>query len=131
MKQKITPLLMFEGTAEAAMNLYVSLFDDASIGTIVRYGKDGPGAERSVMFALMSIAGQQFMCLDSAVRHAFTFTPSLSLYVDCATDEEITRLAERLGEGGSFLMPLGSHPFARKFAWLTDRFGVSGLLSLQ
>jgi uncharacterized glyoxalase superfamily protein PhnB len=37
---------------------------------------------------------------------------------------------ERLSTGGQMLMPLSSYPFSERYAWFTDRFGVSWQLSL-
>ena len=60
----------------------------------------------------------------------FTFTPSISLFVECESDAEIERLAGALGEGGQFMMPLGDYGFSRRFAWVSDRFGVSWQINL-
>ena len=82
------------------------------------------------MHATFSLNEQEFMCIDSYVEHAFTFTPSMSLYVNCETEAEINRLFERLSQGGQVLMPLDHYPFSQKFAWVSDRFGVSWQLNL-
>ncbi|MEV4225168.1 VOC family protein [Nonomuraea sp. NPDC049725] len=130
MSQKITTFLMFEGKAEEAMTFYVSLFDDAEIVAVTRYGPGGPGAEGSVLHATFRLAGQEYMAIDSAVRHEFTFTPSMSLYVQCESADEIERLYAALSEGGAALMPLGDHGFSKRFGWVNDRFGVSWQLNL-
>ncbi|MEU6772237.1 VOC family protein [Streptomyces sp. NPDC046759] len=129
-QQKITTFLMFEGTAEEAMTFYVSLFDDAEVISVSRYGADGPGAEGSVQHASFSLAGQRFMCIDSPAKHDFTFTPAVSLFVQCESEPEIDRLYAALGEQGTQLMPLGNYGFSPKFAWINDRFGVSWQLNL-
>ena len=121
----ITPFLMFEGAAEAAMNFYASLFPDATIDNITRFGPGGPGREGSVMQATMSLKGQKLFFFDSPVKHAFTFTPSISLMVDCDSASEVGRLFTALSDQGKTLMPLDAYPFARRFAWVNDRFGVS------
>lgn len=128
--QNVTPFLMFEGNAEEAMNTYTSLFEDSSITSITRYGPDGPGAEGSVIQATFTLKGQSFMCIDSHVKHAFTFTPSFSIFVNCDTEEELQRLYDSLSAGGKVLMPLGSYGFSRKFGWLNDVFGVSWQINL-
>ena len=128
--QKITTFLMFEGTGEEAMTFYTSLFDDAEVISITRYGADEPGEEGTVQHATFSLAGQQFMCIDSAIRHDFSFTPAISLYVQCQNEAEIDRLYAALAEQGSELMPLGSYGFSAKFGWVNDRFGVSWQLNL-
>jgi predicted 3-demethylubiquinone-9 3-methyltransferase (glyoxalase superfamily) len=121
----VTPFLMFEGAAEAAMNFYLSLFPGAAIDSIARFGAGGPGCEGSVMQATMSLKGQKLFFFDSPVKHAFTFTPSISLMVDCDSAAEVDRLFAALSEQGQTLMPLDAYPFARRFAWINDRFGVS------
>ncbi len=129
--KSVTPFLMFEGNAEAAMTLYVSVFPGAAILEIVRFGAGEPGAEGSVKGASVSIAGQTVRFFDSPVKHAFTFTPASSLFVECDSEEEIDRVAAALGEGGAVLMPLADYGFSRRFTWLNDRFGVSWQLNLQ
>ncbi|MFE8946332.1 VOC family protein [Streptomyces sp. NPDC003233] len=128
--QKITTFLMFEGVAEEAMTFYTSLFDDAEVVNVTRYGADGTGKEGSVQHATFSLAGQQFMCIDSPAHHDFTFTPAISLFVQCEDEAEIDRLHAALTEQGTELMPLGNYGFSAKFTWLNDRFGVSWQLNL-
>ncbi|WP_329586599.1 VOC family protein [Kitasatospora sp. NBC_01250] len=128
--QKITTFLMFEGCAEEAMTLYTSLFDDAEIISLTRYGADGPGPAGKVYQAAFSLAGQRFICIDSPVRHEFGFTPAVSLYVQCEDEAEIDRLHAALAERGTELMPLGSYGFSARFGWVNDRFGVSWQLNL-
>ena len=130
-KTTVSPFLMFEGRAEQAMNFYISLFADGAITSIVRYGPQGPGAEGTVMRASFTIAGQIILCIDSAMKHDFGFTPSFSLFVTCETEEQIRELAAALAEGGAELMPLNNYGFSRQFAWVNDRFGVSWQLILN
>jgi predicted 3-demethylubiquinone-9 3-methyltransferase (glyoxalase superfamily) len=128
--QKITTFLMFEGDAEKAMDFYLSLFEDASVVDVSRYGAEGPGPEGSVQHATFTLAGQQFMCIDSYVKHGFTFTPAISLYVQCESAAELERLYAALAEQGTELMPLGEYGFSTRFGWVNDRFGVSWQLNL-
>ncbi|MYV80128.1 VOC family protein [Streptomyces sp. SID1046] len=130
--QKITTFLMFEGRAEEAMTFYLSLFDDAEVLGISRYGADGAGGgeEGKVRHASFSLAGQTLMCIDSSVKHEFGFTPAVSLYVQCDSAAEIERLYGALAEQGTELMPLGSYGFSARFGWVNDRFGVSWQLNL-
>jgi predicted 3-demethylubiquinone-9 3-methyltransferase (glyoxalase superfamily) len=130
MIQKIKTFLMFDGRCEEAMIFYVSLFKGASVTSIRRYGAEGPGAEGSVAQATFTVNGQIFMCIDSPVKHEFTFTPAMSLFVDCEDEAEIDELFAKLSDGGQALMPLDAYPFSRKFGWLSDRFGVSWQLNL-
>ncbi|QFG00640.1 VOC family protein [Psychrobacillus glaciei] len=127
---KITPFLMFEGQAEAAINFYTSVFRDFKIIRLAHYGADGPGKEGEVSQAAFNINGQEFLCTDSFVQHAFTFTPSLSLFVECDSEEEIDEAYDKLLEGGQSLMPIDKYPFSKKFGWIQDKFGVSWQLNL-
>lgn len=130
MKAQIKTFLMFEGTAEDAMNFYVSLFEDARITSIIRYGPGEAGGEGTVMKAVFELAGREFMCIDSPVKHAFTFTPSISLFVDFESGAQLSETFSKLAEDGQILMPLGEYPFSRKFGWVADKFGVSWQLNL-
>lgn len=128
---KITTFLMFEGNAEAAMNFYMSLFADSKIVSIQRYGKEGPGPEGSVVHAIFALNGQEFMCIDSPAKHAFTFTPATSLFVTCDSAAEVDSLFAKLSEGGQVLMPLDTYPFAKRYGWCNDRFGMSWQISFS
>jgi predicted 3-demethylubiquinone-9 3-methyltransferase (glyoxalase superfamily) len=130
MPATIRPFLMFQGNAEEAMNFYIGLFPGGQVIDIVRYGPGGPGKEGSVLRASFSIGSQTILCIDGPIQHAFTFTPSFSLFVDCETEAEVRRLSAALAEGGSVLMPLGDYGFSRHFAWVSDRFGVSWQVNL-
>lgn len=123
---KVIPFLMFQdGKAEEVMNFYTSIVEDSEITSIVRYGANEAGKEGTVFQATFTLKGQEFMCIDSNVKHAFSFTPSFSIYVACNTEEEIDELYGKLKEGGHVLMPLGNYGFSKKFGWVNDRFGVS------
>ena len=131
MAKSISPFLMFQGgDAEAAINFYASLFAGASILSIERFGAEGPGNEGSVMTGVLNLNGQTILFLDSPVKHAFTFTPATSMFVECENAEEIDRLFAALSDGGQVLMPLDGYPFASRFGWVNDRFGVSWQLRL-
>lgn len=127
---KITPFLMFEGQAEEAINFYMSIFNDSEIIRLARYEAGEPGKEGEVSQAVFSINGQEFICTDTFVQHAFTFTPSISLFVECDSEEEINDAYTKLADGGELLMPLDSYPFSKKFGWVQDKFGVSWQLIL-
>lgn len=131
METKVRPFLMFEGRAEEALNFYVSLIPNSRVISIDHYGPGQPGPEGSVMKAVFAVAGQEMMCTDSFVKHAFTFTPATSFFVTCASESELKRLFSALSEGGGVLMPLDNYGFSRQFGWVNDRFGVSWQLNLE
>jgi predicted 3-demethylubiquinone-9 3-methyltransferase (glyoxalase superfamily) len=131
MAHKMTPFLMFEGAAEEAMRFYVALFPGSEVRRVERYGAGEPGAEGSVKRADFTVAGQEVICIDSPIKHNFTFTPSVSLFVECESEAELDRAFEQLSAGGAALMPPDNYGFSRKFAWINDRYGVSWQLNLQ
>ena len=124
-RQKVATCLMFDGQAEEAMNLYVSLFKDSKIVAIQYYGAAGPGKEGKVEKALFSLNGQEFLAYDTPVKHEFGFTPAVSMFVHCDSDQEIDGLYKTLSENGTVMMQLDKYHFADKFCSITDRYGVS------
>ena len=118
------------GRAEEAITFYVSLFADSGIDEIQRYAAGEPGPEGTVKVASFHLNGRPFMASDSSAAHAFNFTPSVSFFIDCETEEKTDRLFHALAEGGAVLMGLDNYGFSRKFGWVNDRFGVSWQVNL-
>ena len=122
MTQQIHTFLMFEGRAKEAMELYIDVLGGEIINLI-------PSEDGKVHHATFTLKGQEFMAIDSAIHHEFTFTPAISMMVACESEEEIDRVYARLSEGGLVLMPLGELPEFKKFCWIQDKFGVSWQLT--
>jgi predicted 3-demethylubiquinone-9 3-methyltransferase (glyoxalase superfamily) len=132
MARSVATFFMFQdGAAEEAMNLYVSLFKGSEVVGVERYGPGEQGAEGSVKRASFKLAGHDLVCFNSPVKHAFSFTPSTSLFVECDSEAELEEAFRQLSAGGAVLMPLANYGFSTKFAWLNDRFGVSWQLNLR
>jgi predicted 3-demethylubiquinone-9 3-methyltransferase (glyoxalase superfamily) len=125
-----THLMFQEGNAQDAMALYASVFPGFRIDHIEKYASGEYGAAGSVKRADAELYGHRLIVIDSPVKHAFTFTPSVSLFVDFASAEELDRAFARLSEGGKVYMPLDNYGFSRRFGWCSDRFGVSWQLNL-
>jgi predicted 3-demethylubiquinone-9 3-methyltransferase (glyoxalase superfamily) len=111
--QKITPFLWFDGQAEEAMNFYVSTFKNSKPGKVVRYGDAGPGPKGSVMTVTFQIEGQEFYALNGGP--VFNFTPAISFFVNCETQQEVDELWDKLCAGGK----------PNRCGWLQDKFGIS------
>jgi predicted 3-demethylubiquinone-9 3-methyltransferase (glyoxalase superfamily) len=111
--QKITPFLWFDSKAEEAANFYVSVFKNSKIVSIMRYGEAGPGPKGSVMSATFQLDGQEFIALNGGPM--FTFSPAISFFVHCESQEEVDKLWEKLSEGGE----------KQRCGWLKDKYGVS------
>lgn len=111
--QKITPFLWFDQQAEEAARFYTSIFKNSRIGTVLRYGAEGPGPQGSVMIVDFEIEGQPFTALNGGPM--FQFTSAISFVVHCESQAEVDALWEKLTEGGE----------EEQCGWLKDRFGVS------
>ena len=119
-EQKVTPTLMFVGEqcgkAEEAIKFYASVFHDAKIGHILRYGKgEKPDKEGTIKHAGVSLEGESFAVMDSARAHNFTFNEAISFMVHCDTQEQIDY----------FWSKLSADPTAEQCGWLKDKFGLS------
>ncbi len=132
--QKFTTCLLFvreqHGKAKEAVNFYVSLFKNSKIIHMNLHGPGESELEGTVSHAAFILDGQEFVAMDSALQHDFTFTPAMSIFVQCESEQEIDTLYERFMEGGSAQMPLNNYGFSKKFAWVADRYGVSWQLNL-
>jgi predicted 3-demethylubiquinone-9 3-methyltransferase (glyoxalase superfamily) len=111
--QKITPFLWFDDQAEEAMNFYTSIFKNSKIVSVMHYGEAGPGAKGTVMYATFEIQGQEFIVLNGGPH--FKFSPAISFFVNCETQEEVDELWEKLSEGGK----------TNRCGWIDDKYGVS------
>jgi predicted 3-demethylubiquinone-9 3-methyltransferase (glyoxalase superfamily) len=111
--QKITPFLWFDGNAEEAMNFYTSVFKNAKVGNISRYGEAGPGPAGSVLTASFELEGLEFTALNGGPH--FKFNEAISFHVACESQAEVDYFWDGLGAGGQI----------QQCGWLKDKFGVS------
>ena len=130
MVDKVTPFLMFQGDAGAAIALYRELIPGAEVKHLEHYGPKEPAPEGQVRRATLVLAGQELMLFDSPPVHEFSFTPAVSFFVDCADELEIERLFAGLSDGGKVHMALDNYGSSLRFGWVDDRFGVSWQLNL-
>jgi len=108
--QKITPFFWYNGDIEAVMNFYSSVFKDSKIVSVNKFKNPEVG---EVVMGTMQIHGQDFYFLNGGSH--FKFTPAISMYVNCETQQEVDELWEKLLDGGE--------PMA--CGWITDKFGIS------
>jgi predicted 3-demethylubiquinone-9 3-methyltransferase (glyoxalase superfamily) len=125
---KAAPFLMFQGEAKQALALYRATFPDYE-ELLLQEHPDGPQAGQLAM-ARIRLGGLEILLYDSPPVHAFTFTPSSSTFIDCDDEAQLRDLAEKLGDGGTVMMPIDNYGFSTLFTWLADRFGVSWQLNL-
>ncbi len=111
--QRITPFLWFAARAEEAIKFYASVFSDAEVLGINRLPAEAPGKEGRMVMATFRLKGLEFMVLEGGPM--FEFTPAISFFVHCETQEEVDHLWDALGEGGKDI----------QCGWLTDKFGIT------
>lgn len=114
MSQRIQTCLWFDNNAEEAVNFYILVFPNSKILTMSYYTENMPGTPGDVLMVSFQMEGQEFLALNGGPH--FTFSPAISLYVNCETQEEIDTLWEKLlADGGK----------ESECGWLTDKFGLS------
>ena len=109
----ITTCLWFDGCADEAVDLYLSIFPDARRTTSSTYGEDSPGEPGATLAVTFELMGTSFLALNGGPE--FHFTPAVSFMIPCETQAEVDHFWDRLVDGG---MP-------SQCGWLTDRFGFS------
>ena len=126
---RVSTHLMFQGKASDALALYTNVFPDFTVDSIERH--DGAQGEAgTVKQAAVSFAGHRLIVIDSPPVHAFDFTPSMSLFVDFDDGAALETAFARLSQDGAVMMPPDDYGFSHRFAWVSDRFGVSWQLNL-
>lgn len=122
--QKITTYLWFDDQAEEAAKFYTSIFKNSKITGVSYYSEGAPKPAGTVLAVNFQLEGQDFVALNGGPQ--YTFTPAISLFVNCASQAEVDELWEKLTAGGEEV----------QCGWLTDKFGLTwqivpdGLLEL-
>jgi len=111
--QKITTFLWFDHQAEEAANFYTSIFKNSKIVSLTHFGDAGPAPAGSVMSVNFQLDGQDFIALNGGPL--YSFTPAISLLVNCETQAEVDDLWEKLTAGGEEV----------QCGWLTDKYGLT------
>ena len=111
---KITPCLWFNGQAEEAAQFYVSLFEDAEVLSVSRYGAGARYPAGTALVVEFTLSGQRFQALNGG--DMCRFSEAISLSVACKDAAEVDHYWDTLVAGGGQEGPCG---------WLKDRFGVS------
>jgi predicted 3-demethylubiquinone-9 3-methyltransferase (glyoxalase superfamily) len=139
---KIATFLTFVGDqcgkAEEAINFYVSIFPKSEIKSLTKYSEgEAGGTPELIKYGVFTLIGVEYMVSESNFNHAWSFTPGVSLFVECNSEVEIQVLFEELSSnGGQIMVPLddyglGEYGFGKKFGWCEDKFGISWQLNFS
>ena len=113
--QSTTPFLWFDDQAEQAAAFYTSAFEHSKIVDVMRYPEGRPGEQGRVMSVTFELDGQTVIALNGGPNPQCVFSPAMSLFIHCRTQEEVDRFWDKLGEEGERL----------QCGWLRDKFGVT------
>jgi len=127
---KVITHIMFQGDAQKAIDLYLSIFKDFTVGNVERYGEGEQVAAGAFKMAEVSFAGHDFVIFNSPPVHDFSFTPAMSIFVNFDTADELETAFSKLSETGQVMMPLGNYGFSKRYGWVADHFGLSWQLNL-
>ncbi|MFH5883563.1 VOC family protein [Halalkalibaculum sp. DA3122] len=131
--QKIIPNLWFDKQAEEAAEFYVSIFGEHSGIDNKTYhmeaGQDIHGMEEgTVMTVDFELAGYKMIAINGGPH--FKFTPAISFYVTCETEDGVDEIWQKLSEGGTPLMPLDQYDWSEKYGWIQDKYGLTWQISM-
>jgi predicted 3-demethylubiquinone-9 3-methyltransferase (glyoxalase superfamily) len=123
--QKIIPHFWYDTEAKEAAARYVSAFNYSKIEHITTITGTPSGDADIVVFHL---AGQEFMAISAGPF--FKLNPSISMFVEFDREPEIEAVWNNLIADGKALMPYDTYPWAQKYGWLQDKYGLSWQLSM-
>lgn len=123
--QKIVTHLWFDTQAKEASEFYVSLLPESKVNS-VSVIKDTPSGDCDMVN--FTLAGQKFMAISAGPY--FKLNPSISLFVTFENEADIQTMWDKLVEGGKALMPFDAYPWAKKYGWVQDKYGLTWQLSL-
>jgi predicted 3-demethylubiquinone-9 3-methyltransferase (glyoxalase superfamily) len=138
---KITTFLTFVGDqcgkAKEAIDFYTSIFPNSKINNITYYSAgEAGGTPELIKYGSFTLHGEEYRVSESNYNHAWSFTPGVSLFVDCDSEADINLLFEELSSnGGKIMIPLDDYSsenygWGKRFGWCEDRYGISWQLNL-
>lgn len=137
--QLIVPNIWSNGVAQEQADFYLNTFRDARQGATQHYPTEGlPDFQQHLagqpVVVDVEVAGFTFTLINAGPE--FTPNPSLNLMVNfdpllySDAEEYLEQVYAALSDGGQVLMPLQEYPFAKKYAFVEDRYHVSWQLIL-
>ena len=126
------------GKAGEAIKFYTSIFPNSEIKKIKNYSEgEAGGTPELIKYGEFTLNGVEYKVSESNFNHAWSFTPGVSLFVECSSEKEIQTLFKELSSnGGQVMVPLedygsDNYGFGKKFGWCEDKYGISWQLNLS
>jgi predicted 3-demethylubiquinone-9 3-methyltransferase (glyoxalase superfamily) len=111
MAEKIFPCLWFDNNAIEAAQFYCSFFPKSKI------------VSENPMVVTFELNGAKFMALNGG--QYYSLNASISLFYKTNSVIEADQLWEKLSENGTVLMAYSNYPWAEKYGWLKDKYGLT------
>ena len=119
------PFLSFTGEASEALDFYAGLFPFSEVAHRSLYGPEEEGEEGKVRLAILKIGTVEIRMIDAPKDDLFRMTAGVSILLHLSRARDVDRLAVPLSQDGLFLMAPDAYPFAERYAWVEDRYGVN------
>jgi predicted 3-demethylubiquinone-9 3-methyltransferase (glyoxalase superfamily) len=110
----ITNFLWFDTEAQAAAELYTSVFPNSRIVQVTQYTEANPSQAGTVMTVAFELDGVPYTALNGGPH--FTFNEAISFMIECESQAEVDYYTDKLTADGGEVGPCG---------WIKDRFGMS------
>jgi len=129
----LNPYLFYNDNCEAAFRFYARALG-AKIEMMLRADegpadmKPGPGREKLIMHARMSVDGQVLMGSDSPPEH-FHKPQGFAVSLTVKDPAEAERKFKALAEDGNVTMPFGKTFFSKGFGMCIDQFGIPWMVN--
>lgn len=124
-------IVLNNGKASEAVEFYQNVFN-AKLKGLFRLGDMPENPSQPLPPQMKKLVGDSEIEIQGTILHVSdmqsegkTHNGHISLMIYLDTDTELTRVYEMLKNGGEVLMEISPQPFAKMYAWVKDKFGVS------
>ena len=137
----LQPFITFQGQALDAINFYEQVFGGTN-KEIMLYSQLPPNPKappisdamkNKVLYGKLTVCGTTMMFSDTdpSFHSPQTFANScmISLAVEFESEDMLRAAYEKLTDGGFALMEIGPQFFAKLYAWVSDKFGITWQLT--
>ena len=134
---QVQPYLNFDGRTEEALEFYTKALN-AKVTALMRFNESPepcdpnlmpPGTEKKVMHSTFTIGDSVLMASDCHCSGQPKFE-GISLALTPKSVGEAEKIFAALSDGGAVMQPLTKTFWTPAFGVLTDRFGISWMISV-